>query len=100
MSKTQGPAPPEHLTVSSQEVWSAVVEQKDCVVPGWLVLLQMALEARDRAAEAPEIIARDGLFEKDDSAKMAHAHPALKIETEARKQFMAAWSKLQLDWRR
>ena len=64
--------------------------------PGRLVAIQIALEALDRANQAKAIIAQEGVIPADQSGKIRHVHPLLKVEAENRKQFLTTWSRLGL----
>ena len=89
--------PPEHLSDSAKRLWSEIVPGR-AKSPGRLALLTVALEARDRADEARELIKTGGMISQEEGAKMAHVHPALKIEKDARSQFLSAWNQLSLSW--
>lgn len=62
------------------------------------MLLQVALEALDRADQARAIVDREGLTTTTETTGAVHVHPALKIEKDARADFMRAWDKLFLHW--
>ncbi len=63
-----------------------------------LALLQAGLEALDRADAAAAIIAVEGMTTaRDGGVGMAHPHPAVKIEKDARSQFSSIWRMLHLD---
>jgi P27 family predicted phage terminase small subunit len=79
-------APPGHLSDYSKRLWSALVA--DWVLDtAQLAILRVALEARDRLEQAREILSREGLTIEGASG-MTRAHPALKVEKEARAGFL------------
>ena len=57
------------------------------------------MEALDRAELAKAVIEKEGLFYTNLSTGAIHAHPAAKIENEARAHFLKAWDRLALAWR-
>ncbi len=89
--------PPEHLSENSRALWCEIVP-KQAKSPGRLALLAVALEALDRARQAQKVVDAEGMISKEEGAKMAHVHPALKIEKDARAQFLTAWKQLALSW--
>jgi hypothetical protein len=52
----------------------------------------------DRADAAQAQIARDGLTYKTEKTGAIHAHPAIAIETTARRQFVRLWLAPGFDW--
>ena len=52
----------------------------------------------DRADQAAAILNREGLITGSTSGKMAHVHPAVRIEKDARAEFRRIWGQLSLDW--
>lgn len=89
--------PPAHLSDASKALWRDLVPGR-ARSRGRLVLLTVALEAKDRADEARDLIAAEGMVTKEEGAKMTHIHPALRIEKDARQQFLVAWRELGLRW--
>jgi P27 family predicted phage terminase small subunit len=89
--------PPEHLSESSKALWRDVVPARGKSV-GRLALIAAALEARDRADEARQILLNEGLFSQEKGAKMAHLHPAYRVEKESRAQFVSLWRELGMAW--
>lgn len=65
--------------------------------PSKLLMVELALRALDRAEAARTLIDRDGIAPASPGGKMAHAHPALKVEAEARREFLRMWVALELD---
>jgi len=87
---------PTHLSQRAKTLWHAIVP-KQVLSAGRRALLQSGLEALDRVDSARAAIEADGLlWTPRGKALMAHAHPALAIEKEARSQFVTVWSKLGL----
>lgn len=91
------PDPPDHLSGRSGELWRTVgpdaaksIERR--------TLFQAGLEALDRADEARQIIQAEGIISKTTTTGALHAHPAVKVEREARAQFVRIWDLLNLKW--
>lgn len=61
-----------------------------------LVLLQVAMEAWDRAYQARAEVEKDGLLVVDPSGRK-RPHPALQIEKDTKLVFLRAWRQLGLD---
>jgi len=91
------PEPPGHLSERSQELWRLVVPEKTRT-PGWLTLMQTALEALDRSIECQAVIDREGLTATTVRSGAQHCHPLLKIEIESRRQFVKIFSALGVKW--
>jgi P27 family predicted phage terminase small subunit len=89
--------PPEHLSEKSKSLWRELVPAR-AKSPGRIALLAVALEAKDRADEARELVKSEGMISQKEGSKMLHVHPALKIEKDARSQFLSAWNQLSLCW--
>jgi P27 family predicted phage terminase small subunit len=87
MPKTSQPFPeaPQHLSTRAQEVWRTMGPEK-AHNPGRRLLLQSGLEALDRADQAREAIAREGMTTKTESTGAVHINPLVKVEREARGQ--------------
>ena len=88
--------PPSHLSAESKAIWRELVptraknrERRE--------LLTIALEARDRVADARRAVAKEGLTQTTKKTGAIHVHPMLKVERDARAQFLAAWIKLRFD---
>jgi P27 family predicted phage terminase small subunit len=95
--KFQKVPPPEHLSARAVELWDAVVPRR-CQSPERLAMLTAALEAFDRAAEARRVLEREGLTTKTKRTGAVHAHPMVKVESDARRQFARLWQGLALNW--
>ena len=89
---------PKHLSKRAKAIWRELVEER-CDSVERQVLLQSALEDLDRVDALREQIAREGAMQTSERSGLSRAHPALKIEAEARRRFLAAWRTLDLTWR-
>jgi phage terminase small subunit len=89
--------PPSHLSDKSKELWRSVVPRR-ARSPERLTLLQVALEALDRADSAAEVIRTEGMTVKTATTGVTHAHVAVKIERESRGLFLRAWDQLGFEW--
>ena len=63
------------------------------------LLLECALTDLDRADRLREAIDCEGVTITSARDKLPRAHPALKVESEMRRRFLAAWRALDLTWR-
>jgi len=93
MTTDRIPLPPSHLSERAQALWVAVAGPYSGLPR--LAMLRAALESLDRADQARERIAVDGLM-ADGGGKIQHCHPLLRIEADARKQFVDVWTRLGL----
>jgi phage terminase small subunit len=91
------PEPPEHLTERSQALWRELVKRR-CDSAERQLLLECALTDLDRADALRQRIEREGAMVTSARSKLPRAHPALKIEAEMRRRFLAAWRALDLTW--
>lgn len=89
--------PPAHLSPRAAELWAAIVPRRGRSVER-LALLTVALEALDRADLARAAIERDGLTTTTARSGAIHAHPAIAIESAARREFARLWRALSLTW--
>lgn len=71
--------PPVHLSKKSQRLCTEVVPRRTCSAER-PALLQVALEALDRAAET---IGREGLTVKTTTSGAIHVHPLVRVERES-----------------
>ena len=92
------PEPPEYLSESSKELWRDVIASKNAETPQRRALLAVALTAKDRAEEARQLIARDGLISQTKKSGVMHTHPAQKIERESQTVFVRTMVALGLRW--
>ena len=86
---------PEHLTPATAHWWQSVHEEYS-LEPHHTRLLTLAAEAYDRATQARELIARDGLVVPTADGGMK-AHPAISIERDCRTAFARLVRELDLD---
>src|SRR4051794_29484663 len=91
------PEPPEHLSERSRALWCELVRHR-CNSVERQLLLECALTDLDRADALRMQIAREGAMVTSARSKLPRAHPALKIEAEMRRRFLAAWRALDLTW--
>ncbi|MCC6486390.1 MAG: hypothetical protein IT364_02740 [Candidatus Hydrogenedentes bacterium] len=91
------PDPPDHLSERSKDLWRKVGPDEAKSIER-RTLFQAGLEALDRADEARRIIQAEGMISKTTTTGAVHVHPALKIEREARAQFVRIWEVLNLRW--
>ncbi len=84
----------EHLSENARGLWNEL--RTDHESPGRLALLLTGLEALDRADQAKAIIDREGLTIVTESTGMSRAHPLLKVEKDARQQFIKVMLSLGL----
>jgi phage terminase small subunit len=91
------PEPPPHLSEKAKTLWQQYAGPV-LRSPGQLALLQSGLEALDRADQARELIAREGMTIVSERGKIAHQHPALNILKEAESTVVKIWRVLNLNW--
>jgi phage terminase small subunit len=72
------PGPPEHLSERAQGLWREIVPRR-AVSPERLALLQVALEALDRADAARQVIAQEGMITTTKTTGAVHVHPLVKL---------------------
>jgi len=89
--------PPFHLSRESRKLWRAIVPRR-ARSPERLILVRAALEALDRAEAARTLIAMEGMTTTTKTTGAVHIHPLVRVEREARSQFMRAWDQLNLAW--
>ena len=97
--------PPAHLSERSKKLWADLVPRQAEKVER-LTLLRVALELLDRADWARDEVAREGLTNRTERSGAVHMNPVIKIEREARQQFLKIWLALgfqhdeseDLDW--
>ena len=80
------PQPPDHLSAASAQWWRSVVGEYR-LQAHHLKLLVLACEAMDRAVQARQILDAEGVVVLNDR-RVPIAHPAIKIENDARNAFM------------
>ena len=89
---------PEGLSDVSMRVWEEVVSSHERMSLARLKLLEEGLFALDRAQRARDIIQKEGLLVEGEKSKIPHAHPCLRVEKEAKAQFLKVWKLLGLRW--
>jgi P27 family predicted phage terminase small subunit len=89
------PSAPEHLSTRARDLWNSLGPNYASTTQKQ-VLLQSALEALDRAEEARRVITAEGMTKTTGSTGAVHLHPALRVEKDARNQFVMIWGKLGL----
>ncbi len=90
------PTPPAHLSGRAQRLWREVVPRR-VLSPEKLALLQTGLEALDRLDQVREALGKDDLVQVTERTGAVHANPLLRAEKDARSQFLAIWTALQLE---
>jgi P27 family predicted phage terminase small subunit len=93
--KAKAPKAPAHLSESTRVWWRSVVREYH-LEPHHMRLLQSAGEAWDRAQQARELLARDGLVITGREGGM-RPHPAAGIERDSRIAFARLVRELDLD---
>ena len=88
--------PPAHLSNDSAALWREVTSLYQFGPEGYPIL-EHALEARDRARDAREEIARVGVLFVNRDSGVAHANPLLRVERDSWTAFRLAWKQLDLD---
>ncbi|BDG59632.1 phage terminase small subunit P27 family [Caldinitratiruptor microaerophilus] len=88
---------PAHLSAEAKKWWNRVVKEFEVDDTAGLMVLQQALEAFDRMRQAQEILAAEGLVIRNEATGMVRAHPAAKIEHDARMALLRYWKALGLD---
>jgi P27 family predicted phage terminase small subunit len=91
------PEPPPYLSARSQALWREYAGQT-LKSPGQLALFETGLAAIDRAAQARQLIASDGMTLVNTTGKMPHAHPALNILKEAEATALKVFKTLGLHY--
>jgi P27 family predicted phage terminase small subunit len=89
------PKAPAHLAAATQKWWTQVMADFE-LEPHHVRLLALACEAFDRAGQARDIIARDGICVTTGDGGVK-AHPAVGIERDARLAFARLLRELDLD---
>lgn len=87
---------PVRLSTEAKRFRQSLVKEYQITDAAGLMLLRRACEAIDRLRRAQKLIKQDGevISDKKGSVK---AHPAIKIEETAHKQFVEALKMLNLD---
>lgn len=91
------PAAPSHLSTSSKKLYRQLVADFGLDrEPHALKTLQLACEALDRAAEAREVLAREGVIYQNRFGE-PRTHPMVAVERDARVGALRALRELSLD---
>jgi phage terminase small subunit len=85
---------PKHLSSAAKSWWRALFKAYAIDEPASLIL-RVALESWDRLNEASGAVKKDGLVISDHLG--TRAHPALRVEKEARSGFLQSWRLLNFD---
>lgn len=85
--------PPPTLSKSAKELWRQILAEYAISDAAGLSILATGLHAWDRAAEARQAIARDGLM----IGRPPKPHPLLRVERDSQAQFLVALRHLNLD---
>ena len=95
--KPRQPPAPKHLRPTTADWWTAIVGEYDLGVSD-LSVLEVAATQWDRLTGAREVIAKskDGAFQNDRFGVLKE-HPAIAIEQNATRLFLAAVRQLGLD---
>jgi hypothetical protein len=94
-TKNRLPKPPRHLRLATRRWWATVVADFE-LEPHHLMLLTKAAEAFDRAEQAREILAKEGLT-YEDRFDQPRARPEVGIERDSRLGFARLLRELALD---
>ncbi|WP_413614899.1 P27 family phage terminase small subunit [Halomonas cupida] len=87
---------PEHLSLPARYLWKTIRDDYDLGDEAAQAILTAAFEAWDRAKRARERLKEDGEYINDRFGQVV-VHPAVKVEREARNQFLSAIKQLGLD---
>jgi P27 family predicted phage terminase small subunit len=88
--------PPDHLGEPERQIWRHVLGDYDLKNETAVDVLTTALEAHQRAREARETIAREGMT-VDGRDGQAKVHPLLAVERDARSGWLLALKQLGLE---
>jgi P27 family predicted phage terminase small subunit len=94
MTKPRHPPAPKALSANGRRLWNSLLLAYAIDDEAGLLLLQTALEARDRMDEATAILKRDGLVLGENGTRKQH--PACAIERDARLAMLACLKQLNL----
>lgn len=89
------PKAPSTLSAPARDLWRSLVAEYGIADAAGLSLLQAAMQSWDRAAQARELIARDGPLVQSGSGP--RAHPAIAMERDALRAFLTAMRQLNFD---
>jgi len=80
--------PPKHLSKESKAIWRGLVDEYQLDDTAGLNILQVALEARDRATAARKQIDLEGMTVLD-KFEQTKPHPLIPCERDSRAAFLA-----------
>jgi phage terminase small subunit len=86
---------PEGLSERSAALWRDLVPRRVASLQRQQLLVE-GLRSLDRIEEARRVIAAEGLILRSARSGVAHAHPAVAIERQARVSFFRIWRELGL----
>lgn len=86
---------PKHLSKESRQLWGRLLDEYEITDEAGLLILQTAMEARDRMKDAAAIIKAEGLQLPDRFGQMK-AHPLTTVERDSRAAMLAALKALNL----
>lgn len=89
-------SPPKHLSAKARSWFTGLQREYGVSDAAGLALLTAAAESWQRAAEARELIAKEGAVLRDRFGQSV-PHPAVRIETAARAQLLQAIRQLGFD---
>jgi phage terminase small subunit len=92
---SQSTIAPEHLSPRSQQLWNHL-QPAHAKSLERQTLLRAGLECLDRMDEAARLIKTQGLTSETKSTGAVHLNPLVRIEKDARQQFIAIWCLLRL----
>ena len=95
LKRDEKPTPPKHLRAPTKK-WFEQVVNEYTLEPHHLHLLTLACEARDRAEQAREILAREGVTFIDRFGS-PRARPEVAVERDSRLAFARLVRELDLD---
>jgi P27 family predicted phage terminase small subunit len=96
LKKSALPKPPTHLGKHGKAAWTSLQREYGIGDAGGLHLLGVVADAVDRMREAQAVLAKDGALIHDRYG-CPKAHPALKVENDARSGMLTALKMLNLD---
>ncbi len=94
--KTKLPLAPKHLSRECKRLWVAVLNDWQVEDFAGLAILQVGLEARDRAAKCRKQIDREGEVLTDRFGQKK-PHPLLAAERDSRSAFLTAIKSLNME---
>ncbi|MEI6610990.1 MAG: P27 family phage terminase small subunit [Deltaproteobacteria bacterium] len=87
---------PKHLSKEAKQIWKEILAEYSINDAAGLRILQVALEAFDRAQAARAAVDKVGLMVID-KAGQVKSHPLLPIERDSRAAFLSGLKSLNLD---